>query len=685
MRNVRSALGLGALAIIVGVAGCSTSTLEQSNEEPKQGTSQPSERAPQLDPAVADSAQASPVRVGWDEDSSVLFIREGVLHAWLYNERSEPRTAHLYVTSKLDGERSIIGLGPVTLQGHERRVVDVPIASLPVQNVTTPAAVTLVVDAEEDGREKRFPSESLYVAFAADYAKVFASHVDPLGPLVAAAADGNPSDARVADLLAGKHVSPKDAAALVERLGKPAGRIRDAKGAFKPIATNTSASLASTGFTAGLGHDVDASHVMQPDPWPTYYPAKICANYDVTYTDSHLGEDYLADGFWKWVIVEPIGIIKKYWDPSPIPARFSKITFSKNGSVVSTKQLDATGCVNVNLTTGNYTVTVSTWVTNGTTTFDVEKTFQNPVDWTCGMQGAVSSNGVGGYNFCKKNDSFTGTFTMPAGSFNKTFGSDDATPAFRVAAVAGHILSLADHGLKPETYVAFSNSGCEDFSWQEACAQGGVAYYGNSIGLGNKDTTLSKVIIAHEMGHAFEQHAYGNFDHTYTIDASAPASCKCDHVVSANKIHCLQSRHTFTAAHTEGFAQFIAQHTLNKTTESDCTFAYYKEVKPDVGAVKSPPVVVDCAAPPKWMETHCVKANSSVEWDQMSFLRGATSGTDALTMTEVFGVYAQARSQVYYLTWSALQTAALTYFGNNAAHPKYVKFLAAASAAGVQH
>ena len=45
----------------------------------------------------------------------------------------------------------------------------------------------------------------------------------------------------------------------------------------------------------------------------------------------------------------------------------------------------------------------------------------------------------------------------------------------------------------------------------------------------------------------------------------------------------------------------------------------------------------------------------------MSLLRAATSGTDALTVAEVFGVYAKARHASSTLTWTGLQTAALQY------------------------
>jgi hypothetical protein len=360
-------------------------------------------------------------------------------------------------------------------------------------------------------------------------------------------------------------------------------------------------------------------------------------------------------------------------------------------------QLDANGCTSLRLGAGSWDATVSTHLSNGSTTYEVLKTWQEQIDSNC------TQTPVGGALQCQGNDYFMSTFSVPSGvtSYSASLNSGGATPAFRVAAVAGQFLSMSDSGLKPELYTIYSNSGCPSVAgatWAEACASGGVAYYGLSIGVGHKDTTTEKFVIAHEMGHQLEYHALGsNFNYDYSGWASTvPEVCTCNFVVSANKLHCLQSQHDFTTAHTEGFAHFVSQRAFNRTDQSDCMFVYYKEVLTQrwvisqsgpvqVNDVHSPPYPVDCASPPKRLDTYCPAAGDGTEWDMLEFLRGANSGTNALTMADIMGVYTVAHSSVYSLTWPALQTAALSYFGNDASNLKYQHFLAAAAAAGIEN
>ncbi len=675
IRVARSGALIGIVAIGVFAVACSS----ESGAPKSESVAAP----PVLDPTVAEAASSAPVLVGWEERAR-LFVRTDAMHASLINQRAVAIDARVWVVATGLDQPAATLLAKVTLAAGERRVIDVPLDRIPAQSTHAPTAITLIVEADEEGVAKRFASDGLHVAFTPDYAQAFAS-TDPIGPLVAAAAGFDVTDARVAKLLAGSRVDLADAHALVARLGSPTGRVRTPTGDVPIASQGASAGLPS----ATLGAAVHAAAKPVPPSTDSAGPpgpgnhippyVKVCATYKVTFTDAHRGEDFLADGttlFWNGV---PL------WLASPIPARFASMNlYDSHGAMVWQGHLDANGCANFNLNPGAYTTYVYTHLTNGTSTYEVYRLEPRIVDAPCDP-----SNGVGGALECKSNDAFSGSFTVPntLSSFSTTISSGSATPAFRVAAVAGQILSLADNALDPETYTIWANSGCEQFGWAEACAAND-AFFGLSIGVGHKDTTTEKFVIAHELGHQLEQHAYGNFAVNYNSgipDPSAPLSCRCDHVVSANKWHCLQSRHDFSTAHTEGFAHFHSQHVFNRNDQADCTFVYYKEVRDDQAVVHAPPYPVSCAAPVKWLENHCVKANSGVEWDMLEFMRALNYGVDALTMAEIVGVYAKAHQSVLTLTWPALQTAALAYFGNDASHPKYVHFLAAASAAGVQH
>lgn len=682
MKNVvcaaRGSALLGIVALAVTAGACSS---EPTSVRPAPGAA--------LDPTVAEAANASPVMVGWEENlGSPLFVRAGAMRAWLVNQRTVPMDARVYVVALGLDQPAALELATVTLAAGERRVIDVPLDRIPAQSTHAPTAITLMVEADEQGTTKRFPSESLHVAFTPDYARAFASGADAAGPLVAAAAGFDVADARVAQLLAGSRVSTSaDAHALVARLEQPAGRVLTPSGAYVDLAARAGSSgLAS----ATLGRALHAT--AKPGPvtplsaggpgggWRAPPYVKICATYNVSFTDMHYGEDYLADGLYLPLLNGSV-----VWLPTAIPARFAAMSvYNGNGVTAWHGQLDANGCATMNLNAGAYTTYVSTHVSNGSSTYEVYEIWDRQIDAPCDP-----TNGIGGALKCKGNDGFAGSFAVPTGvtSYTKTISSGSATPSFRAAAVTGHILSLPDNGLKPETYTVWANSGCSSFNWQEACANTD-AYFGLSTGVGHKDTTLEKFVIAHELGHQVESHAYGIFAVNYNggvPDPTAPVSCRCDFVVSANSWHCLQSRHDFSTAHTEGFAHFNSQHAFNRTDKADCTFVYYKEVRDDQAVVHTPPNPVSCATPVKWLENHCVKADSGTEWDMLEFLRAANTGTDALSMAEILAVHANARSSVYTLTWAATQAAALAYFGNDANNPKYVHLMNAAAAAGVEH
>jgi hypothetical protein len=200
------------------------------------------------------------------------------------------------------------------------------------------------------------------------------------------------------------------------------------------------------------------------------------------------------------------------------------------------------------------------------------------------------------------------------------------------------------------------------------------------------DDSHWKFVVAHEAGHQLQDRATGNGpspDYLFScppgmtcdqrkgevpglpdllsdpplIPATAPF-CGCDHVTSANGLHCLQSIERSTSAQNEGFAQFFASRVWNTQDEADCTFVYYKEflapaclnddcvmrgVFQDTTLYNNPPPVPQsCVTPHKWRNRNCAMtdANMSTEIDWMAFLYNLNSvGALRSPMTDIWRIY----------------------------------------------
>lgn len=183
------------------------------------------------------------------------------------------------------------------------------------------------------------------------------------------------------------------------------------------------------------------------------------------------------------------------------------------------------------------------------------------------------------------------------------------------------------------------------------------------------------------------------------------AMCRCDHVESANKLHCLQSLERTGAAQGEGFAQFYAAKIFNQRSESDCTFVYYKEfvdqtcrseecinwtpAAPSQFAqlIRSqPPLAVGCADPPRWRNNFCGVADFGTELDWMAFywqLHAGPGAGDLFSMGDIYGVYTTACGGACNADepWDDLQDAANTLFGVGS--PRADRFAGSGETAGV--
>jgi len=211
-----------------------------------------------------------------------------------------------------------------------------------------------------------------------------------------------------------------------------------------------------------------------------------------------------------------------------------------------------------------------------------------------------------------------------------------------------------------------------------------------TVWLGNDTAGNSKAYkkfnFLHELGHAVQDGLYGLWSGVYNDVVGIPG-CQCGHVTTSNQLHCLQSREHIRDAQVEGLAHFIASDVLNSGTQSNCTFAYYKEFLEDgapVGSPTPPPVAKSCFTQVRWLDAlhpdsngvpaSCVAANRGVEWDWMNFywsLRNKGGSSSSYSYAQLASVYRQACGGVACtngtpassLNFSNVQAAANAVFG----------------------
>jgi hypothetical protein len=166
----------------------------------------------------------------------------------------------------------------------------------------------------------------------------------------------------------------------------------------------------------------------------------------------------------------------------------------------------------------------------------------------------------------------------------------------------------------------------------------------------NFDTTEDKFVMGHELGHMAQNWSTGSTGGAYSTDNGRPSACKCDGVVSSNRIHCLNSRENVGAASIEGWGHFMSAKLLNNPASTTCSFGYYKEIWNGVDAtgtviVKRPPsqTSVSCLTPVKWRNNKCAQAEAGNEWDWLTFLTNVhTQGVSKLSMAELTDVWQRA-------------------------------------------
>jgi hypothetical protein len=261
----------------------------------------------------------------------------------------------------------------------------------------------------------------------------------------------------------------------------------------------------------------------------------------------------------------------------------------------------------------------------------------------------------------------TGDTTIPA-----TFvGADE----FAVSAIAATMPSTSM--VSSHTYKVYARQECPTLPG-DSCN-----VFDQAIYLAPNDADL-KSVVAHEIGHEIANQLYGGWGQNFNFSVSQ-ILCRCDHVTSANQLHCMQSREQNGAARNEGFAHFYGSLLFNNVTHTTAPFAYYKEVLEPPGNIPNdvvpPPYPYDALATYKWIENQCLAADRNGEMDWMNFMyflhtRGGANSFTFPDMEEVFEATPGT-------TWTQLLSTTESIHG--AGSTKVEHLLTAADTRGVDH
>ncbi len=153
--------------------------------------------------------------------------------------------------------------------------------------------------------------------------------------------------------------------------------------------------------------------------------------------------------------------------------------------------------------------------------------------------------------------------------------------------------------------------------------------------------------------------------------------CRCDHVDTANRLHCLQSSEATTSANVEGYAHFIAARIWNNEAHSDCKYNYYKEFKEGPNQEFDPPYEVDCRTAVRWRDNNCFKSARGTEYDWLQFLWNVnTVSTNKISLDGIRAIHEEACNggcSDVNVSWSLLRQAAQDHYGS-IGNPQYVHF-----------
>lgn len=583
------------------------------------------------------------VAVSLDRGCAAPACRGGSIAIEVTSLRADAVEIDLYLAAAgLDGRSARVrpaGLpeGGLSLAAGERRRFVVEAAAMPVQPIgslaTAWAELSVTAGAETDG------SSSSPVAYEHDAGYRSVTLYDDAGAL-ARAARIDPT-ATAAARPAGRVWTGR---ALVESAALPAnGGVGYTLGG----ATTTSVPDAALGAPAPLppGPQPQAG---DPPPAGTH----VCFDLKVAYHDAAIGEDILA--------AEPFHGVPAVQLQS---ASFLRASITKAGVITPIWEgyLNVGGCTGYASLSGAYTLNV--WS-------QLEKL----------VGGQVVHNDIrlyaGGSSTVQK---WSHAFTVSGAPSTVNVEAATWSHTMNVTGVAARVFAASDSWLPPGTHDTIVDRGCPDFTPATDSCVGGSLYIGPGAPPAPAQAKL-KFVIGHEYGHLVQDRHFQVNNYSYTGVNDTLGACRCDHVTSANSLHCMQSLERYEAAFLEGWAHFYAAKLYNNRLESDCHFGYYKEVLIPF-FVLAPTVPVSCASTVAWRDTYCSAIpNTAVEMDVMRFMWALYSlAPDRFTVEEIGELFhgAQQQAGAPAITWPALQAAAAAIYGPSSA--KYAKVVAQAA------
>jgi len=525
----------------------------------------------------------------------------------------------------LDGRSARVAVDAVTLAGGEQRRVVLDADRMPVQAVGALASARAELTIDLAGTPVHSVSSPVSYEHAADWKTMTVYSVD------GAFARSAQLEATTAPL-AGR---VWDGARLVDLAQLPA--------------------QGGAGFTLGTGTAIagivapSATPIAPPPPNGNPPPpgtTAVCFDLKVQYNDAGVGEDYQNT---TGVLTENAAYMKAWITRTS--GMFSYTIWSG--------YLNAAGC--------SPYLTLSA----GTDVIHVQSSFEKPVDAATAHHDLKLHSGLGD-NLVSWSRSFTIASPSPT-SINVEALANDHT--MNVAGVLARMYVGTDTWVPAGTNTTFVDKGCPGITPPtDSCFSPGVGVYIGPGAAGFPADASDKFVMGHEYGHFVQSFKFSFNGTDYNAVNDSLAACRCDHVVSSNQLHCIQSLEQYAAAFTEGFGHFYAAKLYNNRLEADCEFGYYKEVYILFGVLQ-PTVPVTCASTINWRDAHCTAiANSAVEMDVLRFLWALYSTLpDRFTMDEIGELFSAAQSHAGFaaIKWADVKAGAATVFGMGSA--KYNK------------
>lgn len=623
----------------------------------------PREPAPPAGALCVDGAGSPAVLTRWNLEITKKGVPVKILFATIENTTRDKVVAKLHAKGVGLGQRvAERTLRRVRLEPGQKKTLRLPVKRLPVQSIGAPSAVEIYATvAGFDGADVVVPSAPLHVEFLPGYDRAVVSRVEGARERFA------PSEIRSSVALA------KGLARMTEPLRRQTGRFFDsARRKFVTVGgIRNGERVAHYGQVAIAIDSIQADRVegllsqfedlpSPKQPWPPQPKegVRMCASWRAAFVDAGFGEDYLAE--------KGLQLAK---------ARFARAILTTGADqLVWQGVLDAQGCSDVlPLTDGEFIFILIPEMHKDGANIDISFREENGVEYSEWFLTSFS------------------LFTIPnsppgLSTIHVASGHDDIS---RVSAVISQILVTPDNGVPATTIDVLADSKCHgNPNSYSACAGNKKMWIGERK-QGDHNSQW-KYVIAHEFGHVQQRATMGMPRSDYDEFAPAEPACRCDHVVSANKKHCMQSLEEAGVAQIEGWAQFYAAKAFNNPYENDCTHVYYKEylyLDKEFPSTHTPPVPRDCRGMVRWHYNYCWHPGQDVstEHDWMNFLWSAnTVSSSKSSMDDLATIFRTACtggsglcSSGTALTWPDFAAASELHFGG-VSHPQHQHFLGSA-------